>query len=252
MADGSLNKTYFYLVKLPVISISVFLAFFIISNLLFPGSEIESIGYKSDGYSFSHNFFSDLGAIETTSGENNIPSALLFNSSVIFLGITLILFYLHFKAVFVKLNDNSKASYYARITAPIGVIAGLLYAGVGAIPLDVHLGAHVFCAKSAFLTLFFVSIFHIASIYHSKHINSWYATGHALFVVVLICYLYILFLGPTVRFDSGFSESDLILQVLAQKSIVFSFITSILIQVLGFHRVLKVGGIADKGLLNLS
>jgi hypothetical protein len=233
-------KAYLFLVKLPLVSIAMFFICFIIASFIFPGSEIESINYTSDRYSLSHNFLSGLGGLETSSGKSNLISAILFNSSLVFLGVVLVLFYIQFKEVFHKLNDSSKAIFYARTSAPIGVVAGVLYAGVGAVPYDVHLGLHVFFAKYAFLTLFFLSVSHILTIYHSKYISSKYAAGHALFCVALIFYIYMLFFGPSITSGSGFSESDLMLQVISQKSIVFTFIISILIQVYGFHQVLRV------------
>ena len=50
-----------YLIYLPIYAISIFYIFCIISAYIFPGSEKEIINFKSENYSFTHNFFSELG-----------------------------------------------------------------------------------------------------------------------------------------------------------------------------------------------
>jgi hypothetical membrane protein len=207
---------------------------------MFPGSVIEKINFSSDKYSLSHNFLSGLGGLEARGVGSNLVSALLFNSSLILIGATLVLFYRQFKEVFIEFQEGSKTLFYARLTQPAGIIAGVLFAGIGAIPYDFHLEAHVFCAKYAFTTLFFLSILHSLTIYHSKAMSNRYALGYVVFCIALVFYIYLLFCGPEIGPNADFSESDLMLQVIAQKSIVFTFIISILIQVYGFRKAIKM------------
>jgi hypothetical protein len=236
-----MKNIHFGLVCFPIISISIFFTCFILAAFLFPGSEITHLNFKSESYSLSHNFLSGLGGLTTVGGESNTASAIIFNSSMVLIGATLILFYRRFKDVFPALNDSLKSIYFSKLAKPLGVVAGVLYAGVGLIPHDFHFAAHVFCAQYAFLTLFFLGILHCLTIYHSKHINNRYALGYVVFLVVLLIYLYLMFFGPSIGPGVNFTESDLMLQVIAQKSIVFTFILSILIQVYGFHKLLNRG-----------
>jgi len=60
-----MKKVRFYLVKLPVISITIFFFCCIVAALIHPGSHKEIIGYQSDYYSFTHNFLSELGSFKT-------------------------------------------------------------------------------------------------------------------------------------------------------------------------------------------
>ena len=55
-----MHNVNFYLVSLPIYAISIFYFFCIISAYFYPGSEKEIINYKSENYSFTHNFFSEL------------------------------------------------------------------------------------------------------------------------------------------------------------------------------------------------
>ena len=236
-----MKKSYFFLVKLPVISITVFFLLFLTAVYMFPGSVIEKIGFSSDTYSLTHNFLSGVGGLKARGGGSNLTSALLFNSSQILIGATLVLFYRQFKEVFIEFQEDEKTRFYARLTKPVGMIAGVLFAGVGAIPYDLHFEAHVFCAKYAFTTLFFLSILHTLTIYHSKSMTNRYALGYVAFCMVLVFYIYLLFCGPAIGPNAEYTESDLMLQVIAQKSIVFSFIISILIQVFGFKQAITEG-----------
>lgn len=242
-----MKQVKFYLTTLPVYSIVLFFSCCVFAALLYPGSQKETIGYASEYYSFTHNFLSELGSLKTNTDEtnpaiaqeDNTPSMLLFNGSLILIGVTLMLFYTQFKEVFLKLNDTAKAQKLAKITKPVGLLAGILYAGVGLVPHDLHFGAHVFFANYAFLTLFFLCILHSLTVYHSQYLSNNYVLGYVAFCVVLFVYLRIIFFGPQIGPGKAYSEADLMLQVIAQKTIVLTFMGAILHQVYGFHHLLK-------------
>ena len=233
------KRIHFGLVRFPIVAISIFFICFLVAALLFPGSEIEHLHFKSDMYSLTHNFLSGLGSFETSSGEPNTASSILFNGSLVLVGATLVLFYIRFKDFFIALGDSEKSIKLARISQPVGLVAGVLFAGVGFVPHDLHFAAHVFFANYAFLVLFVLCILHSLTVYHSKFMSNKYALGYMLFCVVLLIYLYIIFLGPRIGPNTQYSETDLMIQVISQKSIVLSLILSILIQVYGFHALFK-------------
>ena len=245
-----MEKAKFYLVKLPITSILVFFSCCVIAAFIYPGSQKEIIGYQSEVYSFTHNFLSELGSLQTNTDEtnpaiiqeDNTPSMLLFNGSLILIGATLMLFYVQFKKVFVLIEDSSKAQFYAKITMPVGLLAGFFYAGVGFVPHDLHFGAHVFFANYAFLTLFFLCILHSITVYHSNYLSNNYVIGYIAFCVVLFIYLRIIFFGPQIGPGKIYSEADLMLQVISQKSIVLTFMAAILHQVYGFNKLLNSKG----------
>ena len=66
-----MKKARLYLVRLPIISIVVFLICCIIAAIIYPGSHKEIIEYKSEVYSFTHNFLSELGSLKTNTDETN-------------------------------------------------------------------------------------------------------------------------------------------------------------------------------------
>ena len=241
-----MKKARFYLVRLPIISIVIFLISCIIAAIIYPGSHKEIIEYKSEVYSFTHNFLSELGSLKTNTDEtnpkiiqeDNTPSMILFNGSLILIGVTVMLFYVEFKKVFTLIKDSYKTRLYAKITLPVGLLAGFFYAGVGLVPHDLHFATHVFFANSAFLILFFLCILHSITVYHSKFVSNNYVIGYIAFCIVLFIYLYIIFFGPQIGPGKIFSEKELILQVVSQKSIVLTFMAAILHQVYGFNKIL--------------
>ena len=241
-----MKKARFYLVRLPIISIVIFLISCIIAAIIYPGSHKEIIEYKSEAYSFTHNFLSELGSLKTNTDEtnpkiiqeDNTPSMILFNGGLILIGATLMLFYVEFKKVFTLIKDSYKTRLYAKITLPVGLLAGFFYAGVGLVPHDLHFATHVFFANSAFLILFFLCILHSITVYHSNFVSNNYVIGYIAFCIVLFIYLYIIFFGPQIGPGKIFSEKELILQVVSQKSIVLTFMAAILHQVYGFNKIL--------------
>ena len=243
-----MEKTRFYLVRLPKISITIFFLCCVLAALIYPGSQKEIIGYESNMYSFTHNFLSELGSLKTNTDEknpliiqeDNTPSMLLFNGSLILIGITLMLFYIHFKKVFTMIEDSRKAKFFANISMPVGLLAGFFYAGVGFVPHDLHFPTHVFFANYAFLTLFFLSILHSITVYHSNFLDNNFVIGYVAFCILLFIYLRIIFFGPQIGPGKIYSEKDLMLQVISQKSIVLTFMAAILHQVYGFNKILKI------------
>ena len=131
-----MEKAKFYLVKLPITSILVFFSCCVIAALIYPGSQKEIIGYQSEVYSFTQfpqwarEFTNQYWRNQSGNyQEDNTPSMLLFNGSLILIGATLMLFYVQFKKVFVLIEDSSKAQFYAKITTPVGLLA-VFYAGL--------------------------------------------------------------------------------------------------------------------------
>ncbi len=240
------KKIKFYLVTLPIYTISIFYFFCIVSAHFYPGSEKEIINFKSENYSFTHNFFSELGCLKTNTDEtnpsilkkDNTLSMILFNSGLILIGITLIMFYYTFERLFILLKDEANLNY-SKFTKPLGILSGIFFSGVGFVPHDLDFGLHVFFANGAFLILFFLCVFHTMTIYKSKYISNIYSFGYLLFCFCLLIYVLLIFFGPQIGPGKIFTENELILQVVSQKIIVLIFTLAILSQVYGINSIVK-------------
>ena len=233
------KQQYFGLVTFPVIAISIFVLFFLIAAFYFPGSEFSHLNYQANRYSLSHNFLSALGRIESSNGQTNLISCVLFNSSLILIGITIVKFYKGFKELFFTIKDSPRSIILSNYTKPVGVISGLLFAGVGLVPHDFNYYLHIFFAHGAFLMLWITSLIHLLVIYNSNKIAKRFSMGYVVFCVLLFFYLLLIFFGPRVGPGIMYEENELILQVVSQKLIVLAFIFSILIQVWGLSKLLN-------------
>ena len=82
----------FFIDKFPKIVVSLFFILNIVAMFFYPGGNINDP--HQIGYSFSYNFFSDLGTTISYSGHDNFISCLIFNFSLILVGLCFsLLFY---------------------------------------------------------------------------------------------------------------------------------------------------------------
>ncbi len=250
------SKLKIYLLAVPYFGILSFFIFNVAAISQYPGYDkclfFNSKDCQSSTYSFTLNFFSELGAINTNTddddfpiyegGKNNVKntaSMILFNSSLVIVGLVIIVFYQFFYKLFIFKNDSKESLKYARICKYIGFFTGIMFAGVGLAPHDLNFAMHVFFANGAFLMLLILSVLHTLSFKKSRHVQNQYAYGYVMFCVFLSAYLYLIFLGPEIGPGILFTESDLILQVVSQKLIILTFILSMMYQAEGIRRILK-------------
>ena len=96
-----------WLILFPKMFLGLFIFLNIISMLSYSGGTY--LDNMNPGYSFTHNFLSDLGRTMSFSGEVNFLSAQLFNMSLILGGGVFALFYLHVRRVFQENNQHMVA-----------------------------------------------------------------------------------------------------------------------------------------------
>ena len=250
------SKLKVYLLVVPYVGILSFFIFNVAAISQYPGYDkclfFNSQDCQSNTYSFTLNFFSELGSINTNTddddfpiyegGKNNVKntvSMILFNSSLVIVGLVIIIFYQFFYKLFIFKNDSKESLKYAKICKYIGFLTGIMFAGVGLAPHDLNFTMHVFFANGAFSMLLILSTLHTLSFKSSRHVQNQYAYGYIVFCALLSAYLYLIFLGPEIGPGRSFTESDLILQVVGQKLIILTFILSMIYQTEGIRRTLK-------------
>ena len=116
----------------------IFAAFF------YPGGNIHDS--TQVGYSFTHNFLSDLGGLESHSGDKNMVSFILFNLSMILFFLVGISFLL----VPVLFKENKSTFILAIIGSLFFFVGSIFFAGVGFTPYDLYLDLHIFFALNSF------------------------------------------------------------------------------------------------------
>ena len=68
---------------------------------------------------------------------------ILFNSGLILIGVTLIMFYYTFEKLFILLKDKVSLNYF-KFTKILGILYGIFFSGVGFVPHDLNFELHVF------------------------------------------------------------------------------------------------------------
>lgn len=198
--------------------------------LLYPGGTMFNKAAK--GYTFSENFFSDMGAYAARNGDPNYLSMILFSLSLTVVGVTFILYYLTIPSLF----KSDRLSYFISLLGSLFAIAGsLCLIGTGLTPSDLVLESHKFFANNIFYSFLFTSFFYTLVIFKSNSIKKRYAIGYLFFFVSIFFYVGVLNFGPS----ADLNNSALIFQVVSQKLIVFVFILSVLHQTFGFENLIN-------------
>jgi len=179
---------------------------------------------QTKGYSFTMNFFSDLGITETYSQMSNYISMVMFIISMTGVGIALFFFGANGDIFF---SVRYRGKLVLETSKIVAGAAGILFIGIALTPADRVLDMHIFFVKSAFSML----LLYILLITVLQTINKWdklYVYINYLYFLILCAYLYILFNGPDFNTPSG-----LMFNVISQKIIVYVSIVNIGIQAAG-------------------
>ncbi len=198
-----------------------------VAMVFYPGATYSD--NSTTGYSFTQNFFSDLGRTAAHDGDPNTVSMVLFIVALSLAGLALIVFFL---AVPPHFAENRTARRLSSIGSTVGVISGLGFIGIAAVPADVNLTVHRLFVYIAFTGFLLVVFCYIAAILKSRTYPRAYAYAYLAYAVVLAVYLVLLFAGPNVKTESG-----LTIQAVGQKIVVYTGITCVVIQSWGAYRV---------------
>ena len=108
------------LVLIPRVVSIFFVIFQVLGMASYPGGTIHDL--STNGYSFTSNFFSDMGAYEAKNGEPNYLSMIFFSISLILVGMSFTLYYLVLPKIFGNNKRNSYLSWIGTIFAFSGSI----------------------------------------------------------------------------------------------------------------------------------
>ena len=202
---------------------AVYALFNIIAMISYPGG--TSIDKDRIGYSFTENFFSDLGMVETYAGQSKTISLLLFGSALILIGILLLLFIVVFMSYF----DGSKLERYSiRIGSVGGILAGISCIGIAVTPWDLYLEAHTVFSYILSVSFLVTFIAYAIAIYGNREYPNTYATVLVIYMLFLAFFIGLMIFGPNVNTPSG-------LRVLAigQKVVLYLGMLCLFIQFVG-------------------
>ncbi len=233
--ENFFSSPHFKLVKLPQISIYIFILFNILGMIFYSG--VTYFDIHNTGYSLSKNFFSDLGRSISFSGDPNWTSFFFFNSCIVFSGVVFIVFYLNFYKLFIKDKINQQL---AMAGTSFGILGSLCLVGVGLTPADLIYDPHNTFATWTFRLFFPCTLFYGIALFRSPHLKNSMAIGYLAWSFLVISYVLVSELGP----PSTESNAALIFQVVAQKLIVLTYIINIFYQT--YHIKLLYKNMTDK------
>jgi hypothetical membrane protein len=208
-----------------------FLVLTAIAMLLYPGGNDQDTA--APGYSFTLNFFSDLGATRAYSHQASAAANGLFIYSLVFVGITLAAFGLAAREI---RGEAGKGRVAAALAAAAAIISGLAFIGIAATPWNLAPAAHLDFVQAAFGFLLLFNLCLTALEIRARW-NRRLIAANVVYAVLLAAYVWLLFWGPTIETRHG-----LITQVVAQKAIVYASILNLGWQAIGFRRARRSAG----------
>ena len=189
---------------------------------LYPGGTI--LDSSTNGYLFFYNFFSNLGEWIAQNGEDNFYSASLFNSSLLILSISYMLFYTTYYSFFLEEKKSRlliKISFFLIVLSLVSFVLVAIFSAE-----DSTFEMHVFFVKVAFRSLMLYSIFQTLAVYYNSASSKTMIFSNILFTIILFLFIIVMEFGPN-PFENN---ESLFIQVISQKIIVFSILLYYFIQ----------------------
>ncbi|MBV13425.1 MAG: hypothetical protein CMC52_04975 [Flavobacteriaceae bacterium] len=156
----------------------------LISIFFYPGGNIHD--NSQIGYSFTHNFLSDLGGYQSHSGEVNFISSFFFAFSLFLFGFAGIAF-LFIPQIF----KEDKINYFlALVGSAFFMLGSFFFAGVGLTPHDLFMDEHIFFALNAFRFLIPASFLYLIVLYRS-HADKFFSL--VLFFLLVSTFAYVIY-----------------------------------------------------------
>lgn len=198
----------------------VFVILSALAMLFYPGGSQKNP--LQAGYSFSLNFFSDLGRARAHNGESNSLSSALFTLALIAAGLALASFFVAFAAFF---RTSLLLRVLALLGAISGVVAGAAFIGVALVGADRNNSLHGSFVLLAFRAFFGAVLPFAPAILLQKTYPRSGAWIFLAFAALLAAYIALISVGPGPREPGG-----LAIQVVGQKIIVYASIASVAAQ----------------------
>jgi hypothetical protein len=192
------------------------------------GTQIDP---NNPGYSFFHNFFSDLGTTVSYSGNNNSVSVFLFFMAIFLTGISFMSFFLAIPTIFEDISIDKRIPL---TTSVLGVSSSVVFIGIALVPDNLFSGIHDVFVVSAFTLALFAAIIMAFLTYSDKNYSLIFPVGYIIFICLVIAYG-----GIGLIFFNNYTNLGLFIRVTTQKIVVYYLMTNFFLQSYGNLRVLK-------------
>jgi hypothetical protein len=216
-----------------VAACAAFVVLTALAMLLYPGG--SHANHHSKAYSFTLNFFSDLGRRQALNGQPNPVCWFLFTTALTLAGTALASFFWGFARFF---GRNSLWKGISWLGTAWGVLAGICFVGVAWAPADVNGWLHAQFVKGAFQSFLLAVALYSAVIWFDGRYPKRMAWVFIAFAILLFSYITLLIKGPSSRTAAG-----LHIQVIGQKLIVYASILCTSTQAAAAHFFARRAGI---------
>ncbi len=224
------NKWKYWAFLLNMIGCAQFVLFTFLGMLFYAGGTY--LDPTITGYSFFHNFFSDIGRTVAHSGEPNTVAFVFFSLAFFLIGVMLVPSFLAFPSFF----KEKKLKFWLTVAGSvIGLFTTFCLSGIAFAPSNVNGPAHGWFVIMGFSSGFFISIIYSIAIFWHGSYPRRYAFNFLVFTVSLGFYLILMFTGPGNQTIEG-----LIINVTGQKIILYIFATCLFIHGYGAWKQEKV------------
>ena len=226
-------KSNFWISKMPKYGMMAFITLNLLAMYFYPGGNLNNP--NQIGYFFSYNFFSDLGATVSHSGENNIKSCILFNLSLCIVAFTFAMLFYSIKSFF------QEYKYLSYISTLFGFLGCISFIGVALTPSNLYHDIsgdpwlHIIFAHWIFRSLTIVSIIYSVLIIKTENFENKYAYNFIIFGMAVFSYV---MYSEFFLKDPRIFPEYLIKHVLSQKMVVLWIIFSLYLYSLGLGKYL--------------
>jgi hypothetical membrane protein len=191
------------------------------SGMLYPGGTV--LDESTRGYSFAHNFLSDLGSTVALNYQRNFMGAVLFGLSVVIGVFTLAACIV---ASVRLLSTAAAARPFARFAAAASVLVCVGFVGVAVTPEDRLMELHSTFGLTAFHTFPVVTMLLAVATMRDDRFRARATAGWVVLSLVLAGFLVIGHLGPSVGTNHGLTVQVLTQKIMALTAIVVLYLES--------------------------
>jgi hypothetical membrane protein len=181
-----------------------------VSIMLYPGGTV--LDESTHGYSFTHNFLSDLGSTVAFNYTRNLPGAVLFAAGIL-IGVSVLAG--TFVGTIRLLSTEPRARLFARLAAAAGTFVCLGYLGAALTPLDQAFRLHLLSSMVASRSFPLAALLLAIATARDRRFRARATIGWITLTLVLVGAIVVAHLGP-----SPSTEGGLMTQVITQKIMV--------------------------------
>ena len=217
------------LFTLTVIGSIIFVVLLIVGMITYSGG--NRFNSTEPHYSFSENYLSELGAINTYSGRINVTSRILFATAVLIGGIGLVIFY--YNVAFLFRDEPTRTKVISKLASFFGIISSLMCVSIAFLPIDVFKIAHRICVYIFGLLVLPAQILFAIVIFLDRNYPNFYGWLYSVFAVILTVYI---LMNIIIKFDAPYEQE--VVKIIGQKLVIFLNAFNIALQAIGARALL--------------